>query len=131
MNAPITNYFKDEKVVISSTGATLGVNNFAISNMASVSMVEKKRSRIPWIILALVGLFGGLFFLRYYGYTSFTVYIGLVVFIIGAAMAIFQKNKFIIRVVSSGIAIDGLETTDRKYAQQIIDAINLALEKRG
>jgi hypothetical protein len=107
MNAPITNYFKDEKVVISSTGATLGVNNFAISNMASVSMVEKKRSRIPWIILALVG------------------------FIIGAAMSIFQKNKFIIRVVSSGIAIDGLETTDRKYAQQIIDAINLALEKRG
>jgi hypothetical protein len=72
-----------------------------------------------------------LFFLRYYGYTSFTVYIGLVVFLIGAAMAIFQKKKYIIRVVSSGIAIDGLETTDRKYAQKIVDAINQALDKRG
>jgi hypothetical protein len=131
MSVPEIKYFEDKNVIVSSRGATLGVNNFAISNMSSVTMIEKKRSRIPWIILALVGLIGAFLFLRYYTYTSFTVYIGLVVFIIGAVMAIFQKNKIIIRVISSGVAIDGLETTDRKYAQQIVDAINQALDKKA
>jgi hypothetical protein len=131
MNAPEIMILEDEKVKISNIKAKFGVNTFYINNMSSVSLAEKTPARVPWIILAVVGLIGALFVFSKYGYTNFTVYIGLVVFIIGAVMAIFPKKKYIVKVVSSGIGSDGLETKDRKYAQKIVDAINQALDKKA
>jgi hypothetical protein len=131
MNAPETIILEDPKVRISNTKVKFGVNTFYINNMSSVSIFEKKPPRIPYGVLSVAGLIAGVWVFSKYGYTNFTVYLCLLVFLIGAAMAIFPKKKFIVRVVSSGIASDGLETTDRKYAQQVVDAINQALETKA
>lgn len=130
MNAPEIMIFEDEKVKISNAKVKFGVNTFYIVNMSSVSIVEKPPARVPWIILAVAGLIGALFVFSKYGYTNFTVYLGLVAFLIGAVMAIFPKKKYIVKVVSSGIPSDGLETTDHNYVQKVVDAINQALDKK-
>jgi hypothetical protein len=131
MNAPETIYLEDKNVKISNIEVKFGVNAFNMRNMSSVSISEKSPLRFPWILLALAGLFVAVFFISRYGYPTFTSMIGVLFFILGAVMAIFPKKKYTIRVVSSGIATDGYVTTNKKYAQKIVDAINQALDNRG
>jgi hypothetical protein len=131
MAAPETIYFEDKQIVISSEKVKLGVNVFNLRNMSSVSIVEKMPLRFPWILLALAGFFVAAFFLGKYGYPTFTSIVSVILFFIGIAMTIFPKKKYIIRVVSSGIATDGFTSTNHKYAKQIESAINEALDKRG
>ena len=131
MDAPETIILEDNKVQISNVKAKFGVNTFYINNMSTVSIYEKKPPRVIFIIISLVGLYIAWWAFSKYGYTNFTAYLGLIVVLFGAVMAIFPKMKYIVRVVSSGVASDCLETTNHKYAQQVVDAINKALQMKG
>jgi hypothetical protein len=131
MNAPETKYFEDEEVAITNTRANLGGDNYQMKNITAVSMVENRTARRWWFLLALAGLIIGVVFLIFYRYVTFSVYLAMLLCIVGLVMALTRKKQYCVRIASSGVETNALQSTDRAYVQKIVDAINQAIANKG
>ena len=116
-----TTLYQDGDILVTKQRAVLGGKTFAMSNITSVSMgVVPANTGIAWVLI-IVGVLGAL---CSYGLT-------LIVVAIGVYMLINAKPTYIVRLGSAAGEVDGLASRNREHIQQIVNALNEAIIRRG
>lgn len=131
---------KDEDMILNKEGvqitksrAILGSKTYAVANITSVQLDQKKSS------CATVGiLFFGLL-LALWGIVSRTetgpnwvvIIIGVVIFAVGIASDRAIKPTYMLKIASSSGEQNVMESEDKVAIQEIVDALNTAIATRG
>ncbi len=123
-------FYTDEKGVrITNTRAIFGNVTYAMNNITSVSKGIIPPNRKPWIIIAVTGfillaIFGGV-------KEASGAIVGAFIMALGIIAAIMAKPKYTVRIGSASGETHALISEDERYVQNIINAINEAIVKRG
>jgi hypothetical protein len=131
MDTPEKKYFEDEKIVVTGTSVKTDDRTYKIANIAQVYLEEKTPSRIPGAIVTILGLVIIAVIYSIYQYINFSIYIGVVLFIVGVVMMLRAKTQYTVKISSGGLATDALVSSKRDYSKKIVEAIDQALTDRG
>ncbi len=126
-----TAVYQDKNIHVTNLRAMLQGKTYAMANVTSVSMFTQYGNKAPGVILAVLGglillaalpgsemrgCFGGL---------------GLVMLVIGIAVAAAAKNIYWVRIGSASGETNALSSRDRDYIWGIVNAMNEAIVRRG
>ncbi len=115
--------FTDKQGVrITPTRAIFDSTTYSIANITSIKRDVHPANRTAGIIIALVGLI--LFLL-------WIPWIGLPVLIIGIIIAAMAKSTYYLKITSASGEAEPISSKDKQYIDDIVDAINEALIRRG
>lgn len=123
-------YYQSGDVTITGTRAILGGKTYAMANITSVSMGKVAANRVPGIAIAVGGIaIGGC--IGALSESGGMWALGAVFLIIGVAVAVMAKPKYIVRIGSASGETDALTHEDQDYIQKIVTAMNEAIINRG
>ena len=125
-------FYEKEGVKITNTRAILNNKTYAMANITSVS-VGKKPAKNGWGIFLLIVGIGLLASLSSPTATDKSSLIVWTFIILGGAIYILLNAKptYIVRIGSSSGEGDALFSSKNAYIQEIVDALNDAIIKRG
>jgi hypothetical protein len=123
--------YHDENIHVTNLRAMLQGKTYAMANVTSVSMFTQFKSKGPGVILAVLG---GLFVLTGFGSRDLrgcSLFFGLLMLVIGIAVAAAAKNLYWVRIGSASGETNALASHDREYITRIVSAMNEAIVRRG
>ena len=123
--------YRDENIHLTNLRAVLQGKTYAMANVTSVSMFTQVKSKVPGVILAVLG---GLFLLVGFGSRELrgcSVVFGLLMLVIGIAVAAGAKNLYWVRIGSASGEANALASHDRDYITRVVSAMNDAIVRRG
>ena len=122
-------YLDDKGVRITNTRAIVGSTTYAMANITSVSpgRIPAKRAGSVWLIIVgvvtiVVGLIAQAWAIDI---------LGIALFGAGIWLAIVAKPRYTVRIGSASGTVQAIVSTDQKYIQSIVNAVNEAFIKRG
>lgn len=123
-------YFSDGAITVTSARAVLAGKTYAMANVTSVSLRVVQSSALSWgVLLIVVGILLIV--------TVFTAAaparvaaLGAILVVVGVLLAK-ARPMCIVRLGSASGEADALQSIDRPYLNQIIDAVNKAIVERG
>jgi len=122
-------YSDDRGVRITNARAIIGSTTYAMANITSVALgtLPAKRAGAVWlisigVITIIVGLVAQAWFIDI---------LGLALLGLGIWLAIIAKPRYYVRLGSSSGEVQALVSTEQKYIQSIVNAMNEAFVKRG
>ena len=129
-------FFSNEKGVrITNTRAIFGASTYVMSNISSVRKDSKPPSRAPGCVMGAIGLIVLLAGLGQLGSNIVAAIICIVTGIGFLGGLIYYTARaprtYIVRIVTAGGEVSALESTNEKYIESIIAALNEAIVKRG
>jgi len=125
----ISFYSDDKGVRITNTRAIFGQKTYSMNNITSVSKGYKSPNRTVGALCFLIGGFlsSVLFALEETGTGLFFAFIAIV----GIILFVIQKGTHTVRLGSASGEATALESKDDTYIQDIVNAVNEAIIKRG
>lgn len=131
-DTPILNFKLDGKQIkITHARAIIGNATYAISNISSVSLTKEKRRKSNFFqnLLVVVGVVAVIFGIAVPDYALTAIPVGV---ILGVAGVLFRnKAPYTIQIGSSSGDHPILMSTNKKKIKKIIEAINVAIIRRG
>lgn len=128
-------------VRITNLRAVLGPKTYAISNITSVSMSERRPSRVVPIALFGFGVIALIFFVgsirldpnRFGGQSAnwADLVVAVILLVLAMLWANSQKTQYLVRVGSASGESDDLGSPDKAQIQQVVDALNEAIVQKG
>jgi len=115
-------FYQDNNVIVTQSRFISGGKTYAMSNISSVALFKKTKSRLFQILLIIVGVV--LLFGDNKGY-------GIALAAIGGIALYLTKDDYIVRITSNAGEADGLISKDQKYIQKVVNAVNSAIIHRG
>ena len=120
-NTEISYYSDDRGVRITNTRAIFGKKTYVMGNISSISLGQKSPNYTFAIILVLCGLVS----------MFISAILGLIVCIIGILVALFAKGEYTVKITSASGETDALVDSDKDYIQDVVNAMQEAIIKRG
>ncbi len=121
-------YYQDDAITITNARAVFGQKTYAMVNITSVMMGTIPANNGGGIALALFGLavavcggsvgFGG-------------AIVGIIIIVGGILMIVNSKESYTVKIGSAGGETDALVSKDESHIQEIVEALNDAIIKRG
>jgi hypothetical protein len=117
-------FYQDTNVTVTQSRFIANGKTYAMSNISSVAIFKKVKSRLFQILLIIVGLA--------VCFTSNDAKIlGFVIAAIGCLALYFTKDEYSVRITSNAGEADGFISKDQQYIQKIVTAVNDAIIHRG
>lgn len=126
-----TSVYQDPNIHITNLRAILQGKTYSMANVTSVSVFTQEASRMPSVVLAIVG---GLFVLVALGAGDLRgcfLLLGLPLLMIGILVAVSAKDRHWVRIGSASGETNALSSNDREYIMKIVRAMNDAIVRRG
>ena len=121
-------FYQDQSIKITNTRAIFGEKTYAMGNITSVMTGTVPANRVAGIAMTILGIAtaicGG-------SARAEGAIVGIVIIIIGFVLAGNAKTKYTVKIGSAGGETDALISKDKKYIQEIVNALNDAIIKRG
>lgn len=124
-------FLQEGLVKITNRRALIGTQTYQVSEIMSVTVTRRTKSKRPiWVLIV-----GALFILwsvfDQTGYYSEFFNWGIVLVLIGLALAITAKPAYVIQIRSASGVSNILGSTNLSYIQRIVGAMNQAISGRG
>ena len=116
-------FYQDSNVTITQSRFISGGKTYAMSNISSVALFKKTKSRAFQILLIVIGV--GMLF------GSDNKVLGVVIAAVGGLALYLTKDEYSVRITSNAGEADGLVSTNQQYVQQVVNAVNDAIIHRG
>lgn len=123
-------YYSDRTIEVTSARAVFGEKTYALANITSVTMEERPTSRIPGIVIAIVGV-GVAACTGSLNKSSSGIVIGILVMIAGIVIAALANPRYVVRLGSASGESDAFVSKNRGHVQRVVNAVNEAIIRRG
>ena len=118
-----TTFYQNGLVTVTQSRFVTHSKTYAMRNISSVHIFEIIKSKTK----ALLTIVLGLFFL----FSRDIFWIGLIIIALGIWWFIYIKNEYAVRISTNGGEANSIISKDRKYIQEIVNALNDAIIHRG
>ena len=129
MTAKEKNFFNEKNVLVTNTRVNLKGDTYSVANISSVG----KRAKPPttkgpiWAIII-----GALLFLAIFSSEGAWVgVVGAIICGLGIWRLLQAKTTYVIVISSASGEKEGMDSTDEKFIDSIVNAINKAIIERG
>jgi hypothetical protein len=123
--------YQDENIHVTNLRAMLQGKTYAMANVTSVSMFTQPGNSAPGVIAAILGGFMLLAALPESDLRGCSAGFGLLLLVVGIAIAAGTKNTYWVRIGSASGETNALSSNDRDYIQRVVNAMNEAIIRRG
>lgn len=123
--------YQDANIQITSLRAMLHGKTYAMANVTSVSMYTQLADKTLAIVLAIAGGLWALIGLFSYELRGCSLFFGILMVVIGAAIAASKKDVYWIRIGSASGETNALRSHDHDYIARVVNAMNEAIVRRG
>lgn len=125
-----TFYSDDEGVRITNTRAIFGSTTYAMNNVTSVSKGYKSANHATGVLMIVIGIVVAWLCITLKAVLSGIV-AGVIFVAIGVLLLKILKPTYSVKIGSASGEIVALESQNGKYIQDIVEAMNEAIMKRG
>jgi hypothetical protein len=136
-----TTIYEQGTVKITNLRAILGPKTYSVSNLTSVTLASKApEGCFPvalWGTGGLFAAFGGILLIAAiveradFGLPLVLLAVGVVGVTLGVVIQRGQKTTYLVRVGSASGESNDMQSTDRASIQEIVDALNEAIVRKG
>lgn len=119
-------FFNDGKVSVSSARFRVGTNTYAMQGVTSVKRGQKDPNKLPAVLLVIVGIF-----MLISADPVSTKAFGVIMIMLGFVIFKLLKPEFSVYLNSSSGESQALQSKDRNYIDQVIEALNQSIVHRG
>jgi hypothetical protein len=123
--------YNDANITITNLRAMLHGKTYAMANITSVSVYTHLVSKVPGIVVAVIGGLMILASLQAGELKGCIAFLGFLFLLIGAVHAYRARNKYWVRIGSASGETNALSSTDQTYIARVVHAMNEAIVKRG
>ncbi len=127
-------YYRDHSAIVTNVRATVGGKTYALADITSVSVSQKRPGRWVGIIVAVVGIALAAYagsLLSGGGTARLFLAVGVVIAIVGGYLAISPRTQYFVTIASSSGEAHALTSTDKKRIAKVVAIINDARAKQG
>lgn len=118
-----TTFYQSGFVTVTQSRFVTNSKTYAMRNISSVHIFEIIKSKTK----ALLMVFFGLLFL----FSKNIFWLGLIIIALGIWWFISIKNEYAVRISTNAGEANSIISKDRKYIQEIVNALNDAIIHRG
>ena len=118
----------DENIQITNLRAMMHGKTYAMANVTSVSTYTQEVSKVPGVIILVLG---ALFLLAAVGGDWVFGVIGVILLLLGAGAYSASKHTYWVRIGSASGETNALSSRDRAYIERVVSAMNEAIVRRG
>lgn len=116
-----TIFYQDNVVTITQSRYVTQSKTYAMRNISSVHIFEIVKSKIPAILMILIGI----------PFLFSKILIGIIIIALGIWWFIYIKNEYSVRISTNAGEANSIVSKDRNYVQKIVNALNEAIIYRG
>ncbi len=117
-------FYQDDNVLVTQSRFTVGSETYAMRNISSVTNFEIKKSKIFPFLVMFIG-----FMLIFVGEEF---YVGGIMALVGFIwLLIVMRNDFAVKISTNAGEPNTLISKNKKYIQEVVDAVNEAIIYRG
>ncbi len=120
-NGEISYYSDGRGVRITNSRAIFGNKTYVMGNISSISLGQKSPNYNSAIILCICGILG--FFL--------IPPLGVLILLVGIIIALMAKGEYTVKLTSASGETDALVNSNKTYIQDVVNAMQEAIIKRG
>ena len=134
MSRDETVYYRDPTAIVTNVRATVGGKTYALADIRSVSVGQKRPGRWVGIIVAVVGIALAAFaasLLSSGGTARLFLVAGAIIAIVGGYLAISPKTEYFVIIASSSGEAHALTSRDKDRIAKVVATINDARAKQG
>lgn len=118
-----TIFYQDSSVIITQSRYVAYSKTYAMRNISSVHIFEIAKSNTKAILLIIFGIM--LLF------SKEIFFMGIILIALGVWWYISIKNDYAVRISTNAGEANSIISTDKKYIQTIVNALNQAIIHRG
>ena len=126
-----TTFLQEGIVRITDRRTLIGTQTYPVSEIAAVSIARRARSKRPFWVLSVGILLFVWSIIDQTGYYREFFNWGIVLVVIGLALALTEKTAYVIQIRSASGVSDVLGSTDLPFIQRIVGAMNQAIARRN
>lgn len=128
-------YYSDDMAVVARERAVLGGETYLLADILSVSMDVKSATRLPSVLVALLGAGVTLFALIWVQGDPLLGMIltvgGLALLAVGILLTITARARYVVRIETDQGEVEALASPDRYRVERIVRALEHALAGNG
>ncbi|HKO01646.1 MAG TPA: DUF6232 family protein [Thermoanaerobaculia bacterium] len=123
--------YQDSTIAITNLRAMLQGKTYAMANITSVSMFTQYASKLPGVVIAVLGGLIVLIGLPSTQMRGCFMIFGVVLLLAGIGVYRAAQNMYFVRIGSASGETNALQSRDHEYIQKIVNAMNEAIVRRG
>jgi hypothetical protein len=115
-------FFQNNTVIVTQSRFIVESKVYEIKEISSVKVGVSKNYTRTKIIIMIIG-----FLLMFFKDGRIA---GVAIFVISFFLLYLSQDKFVVRIKTGNNETDGLRSKDKEYIEQVVKAINMAMESQ-